>query len=168
MDNDIPLSTLAERGGVFYDVPGNSMDTLLAEFIGLLPGPFSPIQDCRGNQEFRAALLKAALEREALMPTSIGRGIALPHPRNPMAADEKTQFVAIGFPACSIDWKALDGRPVHSALLIVSASSKLHLRALAKINFLCMDEKFLSLLRDRASSATIIRTIQEVEQGWKQ
>ncbi|MDR2746213.1 MAG: PTS sugar transporter subunit IIA [Treponema sp.] len=166
MDNDIPLSTLIERGGIFREVAGNSVDSVLTEFIGLLPGPFSPERD--GDREFRTALVKAALEREALMSTSIGRGIALPHPRNPMAADEKTQFVAVGFPALPVDWKALDGKPVHSVLLIVSASSKFHLRTLSKINFFCTDEKFLSLLRDRAPSAVILQTIREAEQGWKQ
>jgi PTS system nitrogen regulatory IIA component len=166
MDTDIPLSTLVERGGVFYDVAGNSVDTVMAEFIRLLPGPFSLARDCRGDQEFKTALLKAVLEREALMSTGIGRGIALPHPRNPMA--EKTQFAAIGFPALPIDWKALDGRPVYSILLIVSDSSRFHLRTISKINFLCANEKFLSLLKDRPSSAMIIKTIQEVEQGWRQ
>jgi PTS system nitrogen regulatory IIA component len=165
MDNDIPLSTLVERGGILYGVAGNSVDAVLAEFIGALPGPFSPDL---GDREFRAALLEAALEREALMSTGAGRGIALPHPRSPMAAEEKSQFVAIGFPALPIDWKALDAKPVHSILLIVSASSKFHLRTLSKINFLCMEEKFFSLLESRAPSAKIIQTIQEVEQGWKQ
>lgn len=168
MDNDIPLCTLVERGGIFYEVAGNSVDTMMAEFIRSLPGPFFPAGDRRRDQEFRAALLNAVLEREALMPTAIGRGIALPHPRSPMAADEKTQFVAVGFPALPIEWKALDGKPVHSVMLIVSASSKFHLRTLSKLNFLCMDERFLSLLRDRAPSALIIQTIREVEQGWKQ
>jgi PTS system nitrogen regulatory IIA component len=163
MENDVPLSALVERGGVFYDVAGNSVDTVMAELVGLLPGPFSPAP--QGEKEFRAALLNAALEREALMPTGIGRGVALPHPRNPVAGN--AQFVAVAFPALPIDWKALDGRPVHSILLIVSASSKFHLRTLSKINFLCADEKFISLLKNRAPAAAIIRAIHEAEQGWK-
>jgi PTS system nitrogen regulatory IIA component len=163
MDNDVPLSALVEGGGVFYDVAGDSVDTVMAEFIKLLPGPFSPSP--QGDREFRAALLKAVLEREALMPTGMGRGIALPHPRNPVAGD--AQFVAVAFPALPIDWKALDGRPVHSILFIVSASSKFHLRTLSKINFLCTDETFISLLKSRAPAAAIVQTIQEAEQGWK-
>jgi PTS system nitrogen regulatory IIA component len=168
MDNDTPLSTLVERGGIFHEVAGNSVDTMMAEFVKSLPGPFSPAGEGGGDREFKAAFLNAVLEREALMSTGIGRGVALPHPRSPMAVDEKTQFVALGFPILPIDWKALDGKPVHSVMLIVSASSKSHLRTLSKLNFLCMDEKFLSLLRDRAPAAVIIQTIQQVEQGWKQ
>jgi PTS system nitrogen regulatory IIA component len=163
MDKDIPLSTLIERGGICYEVAGNSVDTVLAEFIELLPCSSVPYRDCR---DFKAALLKAVLEREALMSTGIGRGIALPHPRNPMAADAEAQMAAIGFPALPIDWKALDGGPVHSMLLIVSASPGFHLRTLSKINFLCADGRFLSLLKSRAAPGLILQTIREVEQGW--
>jgi PTS system nitrogen regulatory IIA component len=165
MENDVPLSTLVERGGVFHDVAGNSVDTVMEALVGLLPGPFSPVLDGQGEKEFRAALLNAVLEREALMPTGIGRGVALPHPRSPVTRD--TPFVGVAFPARPIDWKALDGRPVHSILLIVSASSKFHLRTLSKINFLCTDKRFVSLLKNRAPAALIIRTIHEAEQGWK-
>jgi PTS system nitrogen regulatory IIA component len=169
MDNDISLSTLIERGGIFYDVAGNSLDTVMAELIKLLPGSSLPDLRSQENQacyDFREALLKAVLERDALMSTGIGRGIALPHPRNPMVTT--TQFVTIGFPALPIDWKALDGGPVHSIFLIVSASPRFHLRTLSKINFLCTDNKFISLLKTRASPEPILQTIREIEQGWKQ
>jgi PTS system nitrogen regulatory IIA component len=164
MNNDIPLSALIERGGIFYEVAGKSADAVMAEFIGILPCSFFP----RNCQDFKAALLKAVLEREALMSTGIGRGIALPHPRNPMAAEAEAQFTAIGFPALPIDWKALDGRPVHSILLTVSASPKFHLRTLSKINFLCADDKFISLLKTRASPAAIIQAVREAELGWNE
>jgi PTS system nitrogen regulatory IIA component len=166
MDRDIPLSTLVERGGIFYEVAGESVDAMLAEFIGILPCPLFPDSGGRDCPDFKAAFLKAVLEREALMSTGIGRGIALPHPRNPMAADAASQFVAVGFPALPIDWKALDGRPVHSVLLIVSALPKFHLRTLSKLNFLCGDGEFLSLLKTRPAPDLIIQTIREAERGW--
>jgi PTS system nitrogen regulatory IIA component len=161
MDADIPLSALVERGGILYSLGGNSVDTVLAELTGRLP-------EYRGNSGFRAALLKAALEREALMSTGAGHGIALPHPRSPMAADGEHQFVTIGFPSRPVDWKALDGKLVHSVLLIVSATPKFHLQTLSKINFLCMDDAFPALLRDRASPGVILQAIRETEQRWKQ
>jgi PTS system nitrogen regulatory IIA component len=150
------LSALVERGGIFYDVPGTSVEKILAELISRLPGEVSLPGD---------TLLKAVLEREALMSTGIGNGIALPHPRNPV--DEKKQFVAIAFPETPVDWKVLDGRAVHTALLIVSASARLHLHTLSKINFLCRQEKFLELLQNRAPRETIIKAIEEAEQTWR-
>ncbi|MDR1444852.1 MAG: PTS sugar transporter subunit IIA [Treponema sp.] len=157
--DDVPLSLLVERGGVFYGLLGASVEALVTELTGLIP--------CLdGGDPANKALLQAVLEREALMSTGIGRGVALPHPRNPLIADTEKQLVSIGFPAVPVDWKALDGKPVHTALLIVSASAKLHLHTFSKINFLCQDNDFLSLLRNRAPQDRIIGAIREAERGW--
>jgi PTS system nitrogen regulatory IIA component len=159
MDSQIEAESLArlvERGGIFYHVPGTSPEKILTELIARLP-EFS-----QGE-----TLLKAVLEREALMSTGMGSGIALPHPRNPVITDEKKQFVAIAFPENPVDWKALDGNAVHTVMLIVSASARLHLHSLSKINFLCRQEKFLGLLQNRASRETIVNTIKEAEQTWR-
>ncbi|MDR1024711.1 MAG: PTS sugar transporter subunit IIA [Treponema sp.] len=157
--DDVPLSRLVERGGVFYGLVGTTAEALVAEMIGLLPG-------IEGGDSANGALLRAVLEREALMSTGVGRGIALPHPRNPLITDTEKQLVSIGFPAVPVDWKALDGKPVHTVLLVVSASAKLHLHTLSKINFLCQDGDFISLLRNRAPRDRIIGAIREAERGW--
>ncbi|MDR1636088.1 MAG: PTS sugar transporter subunit IIA [Treponema sp.] len=152
------LAALVERGGIFYGIPGTSPEKILTGLISRLPGEIAPQGDL---------LLKAVLEREALMSTGIGRGIALPHPRNPLITDENKQFVAIAFPEIPVDWKALDGRAVHAALLIVSASARLHLHTLSKINFLCRQEEFLELLQNRAPQKAIITAIGEAEKTWR-
>jgi PTS system nitrogen regulatory IIA component len=77
------------------------------------------------------------------------------------------QFVAIGFPAALAGWNALDGKPVHTVLLIVSASAQFHLHTLSKINFLCQEERFRALLTARASQEKIIDAIREAESTWK-
>jgi PTS system nitrogen regulatory IIA component len=177
MSGDVPLSTLIERGGIFYGLKGATVESVIAEFIRLLPGfedfgdfensegPETPAQS--GDSGFKAALFKAVLEREALMSTGIGQGVALPHPRNPLITDAGKQFVAVGFPAGPVDWKALDGKPVHTILLIVSASARFHLHTTSKINFLCHDGNFLSLLTARPSLEAIIRAVREAERGWQ-
>ncbi|MDR0668813.1 MAG: PTS sugar transporter subunit IIA [Treponema sp.] len=162
--DDVPLSTLVERGGIYYNVSGSGIETFVTELIRLIPG----LNDMEppGNPGFKTDLIRAVLEREALMSTGIGQGIALPHPRNPLTIDAERQYVSIGFPAAPLDWKALDGRPVHTALLIVSSSAKFHLHTLLKINFLCRNEDFLSLLKSRAPRDRIAGAIREVEQSW--
>jgi PTS system nitrogen regulatory IIA component len=152
------LSGLIQKGGILYDIPGISPEEALTNMTRVLQVP--PGFD-------RDGLLTAVLEREALMPTSIGHGIALPHPRNPIISGIEDQFVTIGFLKWSVDWKTLDGKPVHSLMLIVSASAKLHLDTLSRINFFCQQRSFRQLLKDRSSLKSIIETIQEAEQAWK-
>ncbi|MDR2402773.1 MAG: PTS sugar transporter subunit IIA, partial [Spirochaetaceae bacterium] len=78
------LAELIERGGVLYHVAGNTPQEILTGIINLVPLPLSIPKD---------DLLKAVLEREALMSTGIGKGIALPHPRNPVISGREQQFV---------------------------------------------------------------------------
>jgi PTS system nitrogen regulatory IIA component len=152
------LIQLIERGGLFPDISGASPLEVLTHLIQLIPLPV---------MINRQDLLKAVLEREALMPTGIGHGIALPHPRNPLITDPQDQFLVIGFLQQPVDWKALDSKPVHTLLLMVSASAKLHLHSLSRINFFCQQESFRDLLQSRSSQQRIIDVIRETESTWE-
>jgi PTS system nitrogen regulatory IIA component len=156
MENN--LIKLIRRGGVFRDIPGGTPEEALAAALKIIPIP-TPLDS--------AVLLKALLEREALMSTAIGKGIALPHPRNALISDPNDQFAVIGYLRRNIDWKALDGNIVHSFILIVSASPKLHLQTLSHVNFFCQREDFRAFLRNRASQEELIGMIEKTEQEWR-
>jgi PTS system nitrogen regulatory IIA component len=161
MDNQTEkqgLAALVQRGGVFYDIPGTTPTEVLTNLMAAVPVPPSAAP---------GELLKAVLEREALMPTAIGRGIALPHPRNPLISSPDEQFLVIAFLKNPVDWRALDGIPVHTVLLAVSSSAKEHLRTLSGVNFFCQQEFFLKLLENRSSRERIIAAIVETERNWK-
>jgi PTS system nitrogen regulatory IIA component len=114
----------------------------------------------------RTALLAAVLEREALMSTAVGNGIALPHPRNPVIAASSEQLVSIVFAESGLNWEALDGKPVHTVMLLLSASPRMHLHTLSRINYFCQQRSFVELLEQRASPAEILRIIEETEKTW--
>jgi PTS system nitrogen regulatory IIA component len=82
-----------------------------------------------------------------------------------MAGDGEP-FVALAFPAYPLAWNTPDGSKVHTVFLIVSVSAKQHLGTLSKINFLCQQEKFHSLIRARAPKDDIIAAIREAEASW--
>ncbi|MCL2044421.1 MAG: PTS sugar transporter subunit IIA [Treponema sp.] len=158
------LADLIERGGIYYNVPGANKKDLLANAVGLLP-PIPSLDP--GN------LLKEILDREALMSTGAGRGIALPHPRSPMLEKHRSELqfrqeplVAVVFPVQPVDWNTPDGSKVHTLFLLVSSSAKQHLNALSKINFLYQQETFSSLIKARSSKEIIIAAIREAENTW--
>ncbi|WP_304223628.1 PTS sugar transporter subunit IIA [Gracilinema caldarium] len=152
------ISTLLERGGVFYNVSGNTVSEALHSLVETVELPPSLT---------REQLKKAIIEREELMPTAVGNGIALPHPRSPLLKDINDQFITIAFLQKAIDWKALDGRPVQTLILIVSATPKSHLWTLSRISFLCQQEAFRDLLEQRASKEELIGAIRAAEVAWK-
>jgi PTS system nitrogen regulatory IIA component len=151
------LIELIKRGGGFRTIPGSSPRELLTNLVKTIDLPPSVN---------RKALLSAVLEREALMTTAVGNGIALPHPRNPIITESAEQFVSVSFTEQELDWAALDGKPVHTVILIISASPKMHLHTLSRINFFCQQESFRMQLRNRASAAEILKTIEETERTW--
>jgi len=154
---DRDLAALVERGGVHYNVAGANMKELVSEIISLLP-PVANID--------KEKLYREILEREALISTGVGRGIALPHPRNPMLGEGDAPMVAIAFPVQPIDWNTQDGSKVQTVFLIISSSVGQHLGALSKINFLCQQEKFRALIGERASRGDIVTAIREAEAAW--
>ncbi|MDR0410755.1 MAG: PTS sugar transporter subunit IIA [Treponema sp.] len=152
------LTELVKNGGIIENIPGNSAKEALTHSVNALTLPQSLD---------RETLLKAVLERETLMPTSIGNGIAAPHPRNPLSITDSEEFVAIGFLKNPIDWQALDNIPVETMMLIVSSSAKSHLHTLSRVHFFCQQEQFLKLLRNHASKDEILETIACIEKEWK-
>jgi PTS system nitrogen regulatory IIA component len=148
---------MIERGGVQYEVPGKTSREILSAMTKRLPG-------CPGLDA--EALLTAMMEREALMSTGIGKGIALPHPRTPMLGEGQLPFVAIGFPANPVEWDTPDGSTVHTVFLIVSFSARQHLTTLSYINVLCQQEGFYALVKERAPRETLIAAVRDVEAAW--
>jgi len=81
----------------------------------------------------KSALLKAIKDREKLMSTGVGRGIAIPHGKSNAV---KELVVAVGSTPHGIDFGALDGEPVRLFFFLASPLDVFgpHVRALAKIS----------------------------------
>jgi PTS system nitrogen regulatory IIA component len=151
------LARLILRGGIYYDIPGSGREEIISNIIENIP-----VLSARK----REALLQAVMEREALISTGIEKGIALPHPRVPMLEDNEEPFVAIAFPAKKPEWGTPDGSEVHTVFLIVSKSPKQHTEVLSKINYLCQQEIFYSLIFTKTAKDKIIAAIEEAEKYW--
>ncbi len=67
------------------------------------------------------AFYKAILEREKIVSTGIGMGVAVPHAKLP---EYDTFFIAIGIHQQGIAWDALDGMPVRLIFMIGGPDDK--------------------------------------------
>jgi PTS system nitrogen regulatory IIA component len=149
-----PLAAALARGAILHDVVGDSPDAVLAEVV--LRAPLTEGVD-------RAALLAALLERESLATTALGGGVALPHPRTPSSDFVAEPTVVVAMLDGESDWAALDGAPVHSAVLLVSPTAQQHLQVLSRVAFLLRDGRFAELLRARASAEAVSEMVAELE-----
>jgi nitrogen PTS system EIIA component len=151
------LAQLIDRGGVYYNIGGSSPVEALSEATKAMVLP-------KGLD--RESLLTAILEREALMPTALGHGIAIPHPRNSMLSDATAQRVAVFFLKSPIAYNALDRKPVSVLFLILSADAKNHLATLAAVSHLCQHGDFLEFLAKRPSKEELVARIAAAEASW--
>ena len=152
------LADIIEKGGIYHNLKGHSPHSALTALVEMLP-PLLPVN--------REKLLEAVLEREDLMSTAIGNGIALPHPRNHVLNDDKDQFAALAFLDRELNWNALDGKNVNTLFLIVSASARQHLVMLSEITYFSRQENFIRLLKERSPLEEILLFIREAEKNWK-
>jgi nitrogen PTS system EIIA component len=157
MANTLSLAQLIERGGVYYNISGSSPVEVLSEATKAMVLP-------KGLD--RESLLTAILEREALMPTALGHGVAIPHPRNSMLTDSGAQRVAVFFLKSPVSYNALDRKPVTALFLILSSDARSHLATLASVSHLCQDQGFLDFLAKRPSKEELVGRIADAEAAW--
>jgi nitrogen PTS system EIIA component len=119
------LSDLLSAERVRVPLRGQSKNDVLRELVQLAMPHADPAALDR--------VLSAVLEREALLSTGIGSGVAIPHGRTNQV-DEL--IVAAGVTSTAIDFSALDGKPVSLFFLLLGPDSAAgaHVRALGRIS----------------------------------
>ena len=112
----------------------------------------------------RDKVLGAVLEREKIMSTGIGDGIAIPHGKSEAVIK---LAAALGTQRRGVDFEALDGEPAYVFFLLVSPAnvSGPHIKALARISRLLKNDDFKKRLVDAPSTEEIISVIESEEKN---
>jgi nitrogen PTS system EIIA component len=113
------------------------------------------------DKEIIIQLLKS---RESLMSTAIGNGISLPHPRVPLMVGKNKPLIHFFFSSKPLDLNSIDGKPVHTLILLISQTIKQHLSLIAHISFLLSKETFRFALENRLECQQIIDIITKIEE----
>jgi PTS system nitrogen regulatory IIA component len=151
---DADLLAALERGGVFHDVAGTTPEAVLRELTRVFPFP-------RDAEEVpREALLASLLEREALVTTAVGKGIALPHPRHPQDWGLPGPVVGVGFLKQPVDFGALDGLGVTVLFAILCSTVKGHLTMLSQVSHLVHDAAVREFLATRPTAEALLERIR--------
>jgi PTS system nitrogen regulatory IIA component len=113
----------------------------------------------------KARLTEEILERELLAATALGHGVAIPHPRQPQSDVIDAARVCVVYLDPPVDWAAIDGLPVHTALLVLSPSTPVHLQLLSRIAFALRTPGFDELLLERPSQAALVEHLRGVHRA---
>lgn len=107
-------------------------------------------------------VLQAVIEREKIMSTGIGKGVAIPHGK----CDAVKELAGVlGIKKEGIDFAALDEQPVYLFFLLVSPPdvSGPHIRALAHISRLLRHDNLRKSLIDAKTVDEVLKLVETEE-----
>ena len=136
------------------DMETSDMEECLERLVGLLDrgGLISDPREC----------LQKLLDREKMMSTGIGSGLAIPHAKSEVM---KQNRVAFARSRGGVEFHAQDGNPVNLIFLLIGPpdSATLHVKILASIARLTRHKSFRDRLLQADTAEEVIRLIREEE-----
>jgi len=128
----IKLSKFCEDDVISFNLKGETKEDIIAELVEI--GARSKM--VKNKEE----LLKAVLDREKLVTTGVGYGIAFPHAKTRAV---KGIVIAFGRKNEGVDFDAMDRKPVYLFFLIAAPEDAIgaHLNVMAKLSYLMKSEK---------------------------
>lgn len=110
----------------------------------------------------RRAILSAVRERESVLSTGIGSGVAIPHGKTPVIDQ---LIVAAGIAGTPVEFDALDGKPVELFFLLIGpeSASGAHVKTLSRISRLLRREPLRTALRAAKSADEFLGIVRSSE-----
>lgn len=148
------LTDLLDRERVRVPLRAGRKDALLRELVDLVIEP--------GSESLREEVLRAVLERETVLSTGIGGGVAIPHAKTDAVP---TLRIAAGRTAQGVDYDALDGEPVRLCFLLVGPESDAgaHVKALSRIARVVRRESVREQLNQAKDIDEFLRVLDQAE-----
>lgn len=149
------LTELLTRDRIRIPLRGAGKKELIEELVAVL------VAD--GSIAEPADVLRAVLDREEVLSTGIGNGVAIPHGKSEGVA---SLVLAAGVTRRPVDFEALDGEPVSLLFLLVGpdAAAGDHVKALSRISRLLRRDRFRRRLIDAPAAAAFYSVLAEAEE----
>jgi PTS system nitrogen regulatory IIA component len=141
------------RGEVLSEVAGTSKEEIICRTMEHMATRF----------DLDAGVLTDLfLDREKMMPTTLGHGIGVPHTRD-FLLNTHYDVIEVVYPKRAIDYGALDGEPVHTLFFLFACEDRRHLNLLAKLAHLNANEKTRAFFRTKPTKERLLEFIKHWE-----
>jgi len=153
----LPLLTDSlDAGGIIYRLDGTSRDEVIGNLVNNLRLSDGVDKDY---------LLKVLIAREELASTSVGRGIAIPHPRNPVLLHTTQPTVTLAFLENPVDFRSLDNLATKVLFCVISPTLRAHLHLLSMLGYALKNDKFRQAIEQTESREKIFDALRQVKNG---
>ncbi len=153
--NSVGISELLSEGVIEPDLEADSRKEVFEKLVDMLYQA--------GKIDSSEEAMEAITEREEILSTGIGNGVAIPHAKCPSV---DSLVAAFGRVKEGVDFKSLDGKPAYLIFLLISPENEagVHVRALARISRMLKNTEFRNRLLEEDSTTQIIDIIREQEE----
>lgn len=148
------LTDLLTVDRIKIPLEATTKDDLLRELVDVLSNAK------RGDDQ--EEILRAVREREAVLSTGIGHGVAIPHGKSAAVSELR---MAAGRVAAPVEFDALDGQPVELLFLLVGPETAAgpHIKALSRISRIVRKDDVRDRLIAARDANEFLRALQEAE-----
>jgi mannitol/fructose-specific phosphotransferase system IIA component (Ntr-type) len=148
------LTELLTLDRIKIPLASTTKDDLLRELVQVVSNAK------RGDEQDE--ILRAVRERESVLSTGIGHGVAIPHGKSAAVSELR---MAAGRVAQPVEFDALDGQPVELLFLLVGPETAAgpHIKALSRISRLVRKDEVRDRLISARDAREFLRTLQEAE-----
>jgi len=148
------LADLLSEEVIKIPLEGTRKEEIIEELVDLLVAA--------GKVEDKAKTLQAVLDRERVMSTGVGDGVAIPHGK---AEGVKELAASFGKTKVGVDFQSLDDQPVRLVFMLVGPPEITgpHLKALSRISRLMHKRDFRERLLNAESPGEVLEAIAAEE-----
>lgn len=153
MNDEINIIDLIQKGAVLFEVEGSSPKEVYKNVVDKIEYPKGLTPE---------NLYTELCQREDLMSTAVGNGIALPHSRYPILKNSDDQRIIVCYLKETLQMNAPDGRLVGVMFILLTSSPQFHLKVLSQLAFLFQNKDFRNTLDKKPNEAELIEAIKKV------
>nr|WP_318716039.1 PTS sugar transporter subunit IIA [uncultured Treponema sp.] len=108
-------------------------------------------------------LVKELMDRENVLSTAIGDGIAIPHPRRPLVSNNDENCIIVAYLRTPVNMQAPDAKRVYAMFILLSASSQVHIKSLSSLAAIFRKDEFKKVLPSRPDKSELVKLMQKCE-----
>lgn len=151
------LSEVLDQDAVKIPLFGSSRDEVIKELIDVLSG-----KEIFNDKD---EIFRAVMERERIMTTGVGNGIAIPHCKHSGCNDFS---LAMGIAQTDIDFISVDRNPVQIVFLLVGPmnAAGMHIKILSRITRILSKEEVRTKLKSITDPTEAYKFILSEEENF--
>ena len=148
------LSKFSEENLIVFELKAKAKDAIIDELVELV-NTSNMVTD-------KNVLLRDIKEREKLVTTGIGYGVAFPHAKTKSV---KGIVIAFGRTNKGIDFEAIDHKPVYLFFLIAGPEDAIgaHLNVMSRLSYLMKSEENRQKLMEATSPGEVLELMDQIK-----